>query len=391
MIERLPIENCTGCSACAMVCAINCIHMVADREGFLRPEVDDSKCAHCGKCLRTCSVSKAKTTGKPIASFAVQGKDWSFIKKSASGGVFTMIARFVLCELKGVVFGCLFNENMKACHVEASTIDEIRSMQGSKYVQSDMGDCFHKVEENLKAGRWVLFSGTPCQVTGLYSYLEISIVDFEKLITIDNICHGVPSPALFERYIDELSKGKRGRVISFSFRRKKKHKRSLYISTIGYLRRKIIIPSAYDPYYKLFLSGKTFRPSCYHCPYANVNRVGDFTMGDCDSWKGLKHFKNEAVSTLLVNTKKAQILWEERLSILFNSERISIETEAKYNKQLQAPFPEPLDRDSIYQQLETMSWTEIQEKYSLTLTKNARIKLYLIPLVPKFILRYKNK
>ena len=189
-------KNCCGCGACMNVCPKSAIHMEKDEYGFVYPEINIEQCVECGACKRVCAFQNKTTQNKPQRVLAIAGKNDSLVKKSASGGLFATIALAVL-EQGGCVYGAVMlheNHKLRIHHVCCETKEELERLQGSKYVQSSLGSIFKDVQEKLKKGKTVLFSGTPCQVDALKSYLR---KDYEKLLTVDIICHGVPSEQFF--------------------------------------------------------------------------------------------------------------------------------------------------------------------------------------------------
>ena len=190
--------NCTGCGMCSEICKVGAIQMMQNEEGFLSPIIDDNKCVDCGLCKENCPQNQNSELKKCKLVYAAISKDESSLMKSSSGGAFFAFAKEVI-EKGGVVCGCVFDSAIKATHVFAENLEELEKMRGSKYVQSDMGNVYNHLKELLEAGRKVLFSGTPCQVAGVYQFLGR---DYENLITIDLICHGVSSPKALSQYND---------------------------------------------------------------------------------------------------------------------------------------------------------------------------------------------
>lgn len=386
MINELLKEiECTGCSACSQKCPKNCIKMIPDLEGFSIPVVDLTKCIQCGLCVDTCPENSFVEKRANKGAYIAVGKNNELTYLSASGGAFMMIAQYVVDGLGGVVFGCAFDADLHARHISVQSVDELKQLQGSKYVQSEIGNSYILCEKYLQEGKYALFSGTPCQIAGLANYLGKV---YERLITMDIVCHGVPSPALFERYIKELSTGRKGQVKAYRFRRRETKRKSAYISTVIYKKGMQKIPQQYSAYYRLFLSGEVFRNSCYQCRYAEEKRVGDFTIGDCDSaTEYSKIYETESASTLLLNSNKAIELWDRGIKHLFTTRDLDLNREAARNRQLQAPFQRPDGRSSIYSKLGNVSWSEIHKKYARPLNIINRCKILLLPFIPRFCLK----
>ena len=199
MIEIIDKKNCCGCSACAQICPRKCILMQEDDEGFLYPKVDKKSCIDCHLCERVCPVLNQSKPKKPLKVYASINKDENIRLCSSSGGIFTALAEKVIAE-GGVVFGARFDDKWEVVHDYVETKEDLSKFRGSKYVQSRIENCYKEAEVFLKAGRIVLFSGTPCQIAGLILFLKKS---YNNLLTVDFVCHGVPSPGVWRRYLKE--------------------------------------------------------------------------------------------------------------------------------------------------------------------------------------------
>lgn len=394
MIEDIVNNKvCFGCGACEQTCAVKAIEMIPDSEGFLVPEVNEALCIKCGACRKVCQAIHRKDANEVEngVHLIVQNHDYWNTKKSASGGAFIGIANYILKQ-GGVAFGAAMTEGCKVKHVKAENIAELRAMQSSKYVQSDIGHTYKEVARYLKQERYVLFSGTPCQVSGLYSYLKS---DSSYLVTIDIICHGVPSPLLFHSYISYVQKLHGSRLRNIRFRKKNPifKSRSMYFFC-GRLKngKSIVQRPIQNPYFNIFLKGFAFRETCYGCSYANINRMGDFTIGDCDSSQHYPYFHpNESNSVLMLNSKKAQALWESGISLCFDYSPLDIKLEASHNKQLSAPFPRPDERDETYVDLKQLDFSAFCGKYSQRQSLLSKIKVLLIIYLPPVVFRLKSK
>lgn len=275
MIELASTESCTGCAACYGCCPHDAIRMVPDEdEGFLFPKIDESLCVECRLCQRTCPVITKKennNSGNPKV-FAL----WSNPDRelSSSGGAFSAFARKVISG-GGSVFGAAFDENLRLRHVEVTTINGLDELRGSKYVQSEISaDVYKRIRKILKEGRNVLFCGTPCEVAGLKSYLR---VDYDNLLTLDLICHGVPSGRTFESYIKKLASRVGQKVTGFQFRRLNRWGFAPSVQLSGKF---IKIFGVNSLYMDAFDKSALFRKSCYSCPYATIPRQGDCSLGD---------------------------------------------------------------------------------------------------------------
>lgn len=296
-------ESCTGCTACYNACAHDAIRMQADAEGFVFPNVNRDRCVECGLCTNRCPVLYPLRTGNadtPSVYALWSEKDRT---ASSSGGAFSAFARKVLAE-KGIVWGAAFDGMLKCRHFRACNLNDLSALRGSKYVQSELGGSFSKIKKELQQGIRVLFCGTPCQVAGLYSYLH---KDYENLLTLDLVCHGVPSDTVFQAYLSKLSKKKRIDIEGLEFRRLS----GWGIATTVKLGNKSRLLYGYDNLYmQAFDRSALFRRSCYSCRYARLPRVGDCTIGDF--WgigrhgTPFRHDVSRGVSLVMANNAKGE-------------------------------------------------------------------------------------
>lgn len=271
-------EDCTGCGACAFACPTDAISMVEDAYGFEYPTVDDSKCVQCGRCLRACHMNfgDALKHAEPLACFGAIDQDSESLRRSASGGVATALSRAEV-EKGGAVYGCVADrEDVR----HERLVDEVslRRAQGSKYVQSDLSRAFGPMEADLKAGMDVLFVGTPCQCAAMRALFG----KYESLTTVDLVCEGVPSRRMYKDFLDDLERQRGEKVTDFRFRDKRggwSTKNAVVLGEGGRMLDKQP-HSYYYYYYYLFTRALILRDSCYACPYACSNRVGDVTIGD---------------------------------------------------------------------------------------------------------------
>jgi coenzyme F420-reducing hydrogenase beta subunit len=285
--------------------------MNQDKEGFAAPEIDSGKCIKCMVCTKKCPQLNKVKLWDVEAVYAMKNLDLEKRQSSSSGGVFVELAEQVLDESDGVVVGCAFVD-MRAKHICISSVKELCLLQGSKYVQSDVSEIYGEIKAYLDNSRKVLFSGTPCQIAGLKSFL--GGID-ENLITVDLVCHGVPSPLLFEKYILWLEKKRNGKVANYSFRNKENSKFPRFIKIHLEVNKKIksiFIAPRRDSYFRAFLNNETFRESCYSCKFSNKKRIGDITLGD---YWGLRKYHPElydrnGISVVLINTDKGNQLFD---------------------------------------------------------------------------------
>lgn len=271
------MESCTGCTACKAICPRNAITMVADREGFLRPSIDETKCVRCRACERVCPILHPGEADSVPVCHAARTKDETLRMASSSGGVFSELARPVLAQ-GGVVFGCVWEKpTLTAIHSKAETEEELAKMRGSKYVQSDLRNTFREAKAELLKGRQVLFSGTPCQIAGLNHFLKQG---YENLLTIEVVCHGAPSPAMFEQYKREISRKTKRLPVMIRFRDKFYSWRRYSLIMEFADQSEYQEESQQNCYIQAFLNNLCLRPSCYHCSAKEGKSSADITIAD---------------------------------------------------------------------------------------------------------------
>ncbi len=276
MIRVLDKSQCCGCEACRNICPRQCILMKDDKEGFLYPEVNLTDCIDCGLCEKVCPVLHPAKERRPVAVYAAKHCDDNIRLVSSSGGVFTFIAEKVIDE-GGVVFGARFNDQWKVIHDYVETKDRLSCLRGSKYVQSRIGDTYKQALHFLQSGRKVLFTGTSCQIAGLKLFLR---KEYDNLLTADVICHGVPSPKVWKKFLDEITSTNRLQVTDISFRNKQKGWRNYFLSVKSDEKELSDIPVYSGIYSHLFLADLMLRPSCYSCPAKSGESCSDITLGD---------------------------------------------------------------------------------------------------------------
>ena len=299
MIQISDKAKCCGCTACVNACPVQCIVMRRDREeGFDYPVANPDICIGCGKCESVCPVLNPQQPADPIAAAAVRCDE--YVTGSSSGGVFPALAKVVIDE-GGVVFGAVMESDLTVGHTEAETMDEVERMRGSKYVQSDMYSVYSDAKEYLKAGRKVLFTGTPCQIAGLKKYLG---GDHDSLLTVDVACHGAPSPGVWEAYVKDVQERLKIKLSDVNFRDKSKSWRHYSVLWKGNVVKSM--RASDDPYMALFMQDMILRPSCYDCPARGGRSGSDLTLADLWSVASAAPEFNDdrGVSGVLINSDK---------------------------------------------------------------------------------------
>ena len=293
MIEIEDKAKCCGCCACQNACPVHCIEMIEDVEGFYYPQIDREKCISCGKCERVCPVlKKHQITRKDSGlqkennitsecavtdtSYIAVNKDEQIRMDSSSGGIFNLLGEYIL-ESHGVVFGAAFESDSTVRHIMVERKEDLWKLRGSKYVQSQMGDTYTLVKQQLEKKTRVLFSGTPCQVAGLKEFLE---KDYENLFTVDVLCHGVPSGKVFGKYLEERKKEYGADLTAVNFRYKSTGWKKFSVRLEFDGGKEYVKRAGHEPYMQIFLSNIALRPSCYDCQFKGTDRASDLTIGD---------------------------------------------------------------------------------------------------------------
>ena len=351
MLEFIQEKSkCTGCGACASICPTGSISFAYDDEGFAYPEAD-STCIDCGKCYNVCPVlnysASAKTRFKQFC-VAARHVDHSVWEKSSSGGAFSAICK-AYCNDGDVIFGAKF-EDLKVVHDYVCSPDEIGGFMKSKYVQSDLRDNYHKTKRMLESNRRVLFSGTPCQIAGLRSFLER---DYSNLLCIDLICHGVGSPGIFQEYVNYLEAKYGSKVTSFTFRNQKLKMWQFFDHIIRVdFENGTTIEDGADLYNTGFIQCLFLRPSCSECKFANLSRVGDITLGDFrNQYELLPELRGSGnLSTIIVNTEKGNEVFN-LLGQYMNIYFVPMEDVINMSLQLREPSPMSENREEFFSDL----------------------------------------
>lgn len=373
MTEICDKKLCCGCMACKDVCPKAAISQKSDC-GFAYPDIDEDKCIDCGRCRRVCPVTKNHDIRCETA-YAVINNDDAIRMSSSSGGAFAALAQTV-CEKGGVVFGAAFDEALVVRHIAADNCDEIRRLMGSKYVQSSTDGVYARIRNALEDGKTVLFSGTPCQCVAVKSVFG----DAEKLFLVDFICHGVPSPDVWKKYLNEVCPDGADDV---SFRDKSRgwEDFSIRINSGGV---NLCQSHVVDPYYRVFFSNTALRESCYECSWKGSQRASDLTVADF--WGIDRVFPqmndNRGVSAVLVNSEKGRLLLEE------SSEKLTVvscdkEAVLKGNGMYYSSVKRPGTREEFFQKLSVRDVDGICRDLGLYPTKSSLAKLRTRSMIKK--------
>lgn len=302
-------DACAGCGVCAAVCPSAAVRMQPDEHGFLHPVVDAAKCTDCGLCARKCPASTPPQTSELADVLTGYAKDGALLPHSSSGAIFPVLAAEII-RRGGIVFGAAFDERFDVVHTAAESVAELSALCGSKYVQGHISsECYSQIKAALTAGRWVYFSGVPCQVAALKNYLGR---EYETLVTQDTACHSVPSPLVWDGYKEELEKQHGGKLTAFSFRNKANGWEAYHIRAAFDNGREFTQPAAENPYQRGFIKGLYSRSSCFACKFKGVARCSDITLADYWGVKGIQPetYHPQGTSLILLHSEKGRALLE---------------------------------------------------------------------------------
>lgn len=365
--EVVNNNYCAGCFLCMAVCPVGAINVTSDNEGFAQPQIDDSKCINCGKCKALCPECSEIESFQPIKTFVMQSISLDNAV-SSSGGIGNRIGEVFLAN-GGSVIGCeLDSKDGRAIHSVATKSQDLEKFAGSKYVQSDFTEVYNFMD-NLNDNECVVF-GTPCQIAAAKKYAELKGLDTDKLLFVDLICHGVPSPEIFARYLNYL-KCDADKISGYRFR-DNRYKGCLTAYIVSYTiqyregtQKKIHKTSLKDPYMYMFSKCEIYRESCYHCQYAKQDRVSDITLGDfpkvLDYCPDLFDVANKGISAVMINTENGQKFYESYL-------KDSVLAEIKYDyvvegqRNLREPSHRPSIRDSIYESVYNDGFSVVKDR-----------------------------
>ena len=363
MINIKGKSNCCGCQACFNKCPKNAITMIEDEKGFKYPKIDKEKCVNCGICEKVCPIlTKIKIENKPKAYACVNLND-EIRMQSSSGGIFTAIATYII-DKGGVVFGATWNDDFSRVeHMYVENKNELYKFRGAKYLQSDINKSYVQAKKFLDEDRYVLFSGTPCQIEALKSFLN---KDYEKLYLQDIICHGVPSPKVWDSYKKFMEqKNCNSKTKSMYFRDKtaegwnKYHVKMQFDNNNSY-----DVEHGKDIYMKAFLSNIALRDSCTNCNFKKENRASDITLADFWGINNIKPEMNDekGTSLVIVNSDKGNLLFEE-ISDMIKSEEVDFDTAIKPNPSMNTISPRNVKSEDFFANIDAMPFDELVKKY----------------------------
>lgn len=388
MIKVENKTNCTSCFACYNVCPVNAIDMVEDKEGFKYPKVNLEKCIKCGLCDKICPVinkEKISNNSKPKV-YAAYSNDNYIRLDSTSGGIFSELAK-IIYEQGGAVCGAVFNDEWLVEHIVSYDIKDLDRLRSSKYLQSDINNSFKEIKSNLDKGNKVLFCGSPCQVSGLCNFLQ---KEYANLITVDFICRGMNSPKIFKGYIKDLEKKYHSKIKSIKFKNKT-HGWHNFSTRVDFENGEKYIGGRYvDSYMVGYLKYNAFmRPSCYDCKFKDLPRRADITVADF--W-GIEKIdksldQDKGTSMVLINSEKGQDIFEKVKERVVFKEIVS-EKIFEGNICMQNSVEKTSSRDGVFEDIDNLSYKELQDKYFPSPNKRERIKIFFH--TNKYAIRLKN-
>lgn len=359
MQQICTADHCTGCGACLNGCSRQAIQMQEDVKGYSYPFINEALCVNCSKCVAICPALHKVEGSVPKTVLAAFDKNEASRKKSSSGGIFACLADKVLAT-GGSVFGAAMDVDLTVRHREITCPADLDQLRGSKYVQSEIGLCYQQAEQRLRENKQVLFSGTPCQIAGLKAYLGR---EYPNLLTVDILCHGVPSPGLFRKYVagEEALAG--AKMTEMQFRSKRIGWKKFFTVRRFENGTEANWPDTFVPG---FLQNLYLRDSCYSCKYATEKRQGDITLGDywgyTESAPAYLEDDDKGISLVLINSEKGQQAFCRIRHQLAVSEK-NLEDAKVGNPVLYKPCERSEAYESFWQDAETLSWADLKEKY----------------------------
>lgn len=381
---KILTENCYECRSCIQHCPRKAIQIIRPDLWSAYSIVDQKKCIQCGICKKVCPSCEPVARKNPIKTYAAISLNKQAIF-SSSGGMFLELAMEII-KLGGYVVGAAYDDDWSVYQKVVSETSDLEKLQGSKYVKSNVADSYRYTYDLLKAGKWVLYSGTPCQIAGLKKYILDENIQ-NRLLTVDIICHGTPPVSVFKDYLTYISEKKHFKILKFSFRNKKYGHRHIgsYIASKNKKIKSYLLYSSESSYFSLFLSGTIYNEICYKCEFASTARVSDITLGDFwgaemeipDFFKENFLSKEESTSAVIINTEKGNDFFEKVKNNLIYKQ-IDYEKIIKHNPQLKQPmFCEKNIRDILLKQYKLQGYEAIEKYYQY----HSDYKKYLLRLL----------
>lgn len=379
MIDK---QLCSGCGACACVCNFSCLSMQSDKKGFLYPQINSDLCRNCKLCEKVCPILNRNTPNQQQTAYAVQNKNENIRLCSSSGGFFTLLAEYVL-NRNGIIFGAGFNSNMLVEHIAIYNETELNQLRGSKYVQSSIGNTYIQAKQLLLSGKLVLFTGTPCQIEGLLKYLG---QDFENLITMDFICHGVSSPEFWENYLNYHERKHNSKIKNAFFRDKKRGWMNFSMHLNFENSKKVYYPKGKDLFLRAYLSNFILRESCYQCSFKQKFHPSDFTIADF--WKVDQLIAelndDKGTSLVLLNSRKSVNIFDEIKKKAFYHP-VDANSAIGFNSAMTKAVDCPEQRNNFFTQLENSGIKKAVNTYCPTDYKLKRIYIQAVKKIHKIL------
>lgn len=374
MFSEKDPGKCTGCYACVNICPVGCIEMAVNSKGFQTPKIDRDHCIHCGACETVCSRANGKKRNVVVpVAFGAMAKDDVLRRGSSSGGIFSLLANQVL-SYDGIVIGAVLSKDCKRVHhVVCKSKKSLVALRGAKYLQSDISKMYREARDHLGSGKFVLFSGTPCQIDGLKAFLDC---DYENLLCVDFICHGVPSPMIWEKYCNDIKKIQGGTIIDAQFRHKKYSWDRFSLGIKVQDRHYMFKSKVEDPYLRLFLNDYTLRPSCYHCLHKGISRQSDITLADF--W-GVDEvmpdlYDRKGTSLVLIHTNKGMSMFDNIKQETIAKE-VNLREAIRHNTAAIESSCIPKDFDKFWDDVKDYSVSQLADKYC-PISMKTRIKAF---------------
>ncbi len=371
MEEICRYEDCTGCTACVSVCPLNCISMKANDEGFLYPYINNEICINCGLCKNKCPSNSSVKKGDLCNVYSAKHINPKKQNSSASGGAFRAIAEMLIDE-SYYLYAAKYDENLRVIHSLVKDAIDLENFIGSKYVQSDMNNAISEIKDLLKNNKKVAFCGTPCQVAGLIG----SVGKNDKLITMELICHGVPSPLFFRKYISYVESKRNKKISNVNFRSKDIQgwtPATLKIDFKGGRSYKTLLHN--DCYGKAFSQGLVLRECCYQCKYKSKERVADITLGDYWNIPSSK-YDHKGVSVILTNTEAGDSIVKKCNNLL--TAYVDINSVIEGNPRIISSITRPQERDEFFKLLINGNFDNVVKEFNL----KANLKNKIIEKIP---------